>query len=204
MLYKEYQPLRMSSGWNISWNCFLEVDPSEENMECFPENLLYMISENRMRSIELQWQPEDNPNGAYILKVINLEANYNSISKSIDLEGDWEAPYFEFKSKNRLKIVDKLEELMFTLDENKDPRILKSKGVVDEPSESYRLGFLKNGLTEELVTKILENGNKKLQHIVLDKKEYLNKTIITRFFNESCFPKIKKKAEQLLNNKKFK
>ena len=124
MIYKEYQPLRVSGDWKFEWNCFFEVDPSENTMSYFAENLLLLNSEHRKRSIELQWQPENNPEGNYILKVINLQEEFNKATNSIINVGDWGNPYLVFKSNNRLEIVAKLEELMFVLDAFKDIRIL--------------------------------------------------------------------------------
>lgn len=121
MLYKEYQPLRISAGWIIEINSFFEVDPTIENFNqgYFAETLLYITSERRKRTIELQWQPEDDPNGNFILKVINLEKEYNNNTKEYIFSGDWGDPHFVFKSKNRIEVVEKIEELMFLLDEYK-------------------------------------------------------------------------------------
>ena len=84
-----------------------------------------------------------------------------------------------------------------------DPRILKNRGVVDEPSESYRIDLEENGLISKVLDKILTDGNKQIQILTLDHKD-ITKEIITRFLNETTFNKVKNKAASLLKNRKFK
>ncbi|WP_439128682.1 hypothetical protein [Polaribacter sp.] len=202
MIYKEYQPLRVSGDWKFEWNCFFEVDPSENTMSYFTENLLLLNSAHRKRSIELQWQPENNPNGNYILKVINLQEDFNKATNSIINVGDWGNPYLVFKSKKRLEIVSKLEELMFVLDAYKDERILESKGVVNETLEALRIEFLEQGYSEKLAEKICVSKNANLQNLLLDSKNIKKERVL--FLSENGAKKgIKNKAKQLLNSKKF-
>lgn len=203
MSFKQYQPLRVFSDWKIEINCFFEVDPSEETMSFFAENLLYAVSEHRKRAIELQWQPEDNPKGNYVLKVINLEEEYNAKTNSFSLSGDWANPYLVFTSKKRLEIVDQLEELMFSLTSFKDERILISRGIIDRELETLRIAFLRNKTSKENQLKILGSKNAILQNLLLDNLQNVTKEIVLYLSEKGATKGIKNKAKQFLNHKKF-
>ena len=99
--------------------------------------------------------------------------------------------------------VEKLEEdLMWNLPHYEDPRILKRPGVIDQPSESYRIDLEENGFNDKLMYDILLNGNKKVQHIALLHPD-LSRDIILRFKEESPFLKVQKRAAHLLTNKQY-
>lgn len=203
VIYKEYQPLRVSSDWKFEWNCFFEIDPTESNMSYFTEKLLYLISESRKRSIELLWKPEDDPKGEYVLRVINLQEEYNNSLKRVDLIGDWGNLHFVFKSRNRFEIVDKIEELMYFLEEYKDPRIFKSKGVVNEELDLLRIDLEKEGYTKLVAEKICLSNNETLQDLLIDSNDISKENLL--FLKEKGAKKgIKNKANQKLNSKKYK
>jgi len=196
------QPLRVSAGWNVEWNIFYEVNPSKKNMEYFAENLLYITSNQKKRAIELQWKPEDNPDGEYVLKVINLEEEFNSSTNNFSLSGDWGNPHLIFRSKNRIEIVSKLENLMFFLPTFIDKRIFKSRGIVDEKSNNLRLEFIQNGYSLNIAKKLLESNNAELQNLLLDTKK-VSKEIVLFLAKNGVKKSIKNKAKQLLNSKKI-
>jgi hypothetical protein len=201
-IYKEYQPLRISSDWKITLNCFFEIDPSTETMSYFAENLLFLNSERRNRSIELQWKPEDDPTGEYVLKVINLYEEYSEVTKKVHQIGDFGKPHLSFRSKSRIEIVEKIEYLMFSLDEYKDERILKSRGVVDVKLEALRIEFLANGYSKNIANQLINSNNHILQNSLLDNKNIDKENII--YLSEYGVKKgIKNKAKQLLKNKRF-
>ncbi|WP_088324173.1 hypothetical protein [Polaribacter tangerinus] len=104
------QPLRITAGWNIEWNLFYKVETTEENL-CYLDStsLLHLSNYNLKRAINLEFKPENDVNGQYYLRVINLLENENSNNK---YEGDWENLYYEFSSKIREEIVTKIEQLV--------------------------------------------------------------------------------------------
>ncbi len=109
----DLQPLRISAGWNVEWNLFYEVDPSEENMHYLDSSsLLHLNNYGLMRALDLDFKPENDVNGSFCLRVINLTKVENPKTKQIEYDGDWENLYFEFKSKNRLEIVKEIEKLL--------------------------------------------------------------------------------------------
>ncbi len=109
----ELQPLRISAGWNIEWNLFYEVDPSKNTMLYLDSSsLLHLNNYSLMRAINLDFRPENDLNGYFYLRVINLKKEINSKSKKVSYDGDWENLYFELKSKNRLEIVKEIERLV--------------------------------------------------------------------------------------------
>ena len=106
-------PLRIVSGWNIEWNLFYEIDPSIETMTYFDSSsLLHLNNYHVMRAINLDWKPENDVNGHYHLRVINLTEVLNPKTKKINYNGDWENLYVDFTSKNRLEIVKEIERLV--------------------------------------------------------------------------------------------
>ena len=199
------QPLRVYPDWQGLYNQFYEVDEiTEDNIDIVDSvYLLQLYSQQRNQFIAMWWSPEASVEGSYHIEISNVLEVFNAKTNTFDLKFD-EEPHTIFESKNRLEVVEKLEEdFMWRLPIYQDPRILKNRGVVSEPSESYRIALEKNGLTEDLLHKILTDGNKELQLLVLDHPT-INKEIITRFFNEGCSKKVKNKAAQKLKNKKFK
>ena len=107
------QPLRISGGWNVEWNLFYEVNPSEETIDYLDSSsLLHLNNYQLMRAINLDFRPENDINGYFYLRVLNLTKVENTKTKKIDYVGDWENLYFELKSKNRLEIVKEIERLV--------------------------------------------------------------------------------------------
>ncbi|WP_051605687.1 hypothetical protein [Polaribacter sp. Hel_I_88] len=108
----DLQPLRISAGWHVEWNLFYEADPSEETMHYLDSSsLVHLNNYSLMRAINLDFRPENDVNGYFYLRVINLTEEINSKTKKVSYNGDWENLYFELKSKNRLEIVKEIERL---------------------------------------------------------------------------------------------
>lgn len=84
---------------------------------------------------------------------------------------------------------------MRTLPIYKDPRLTVKRGLVDEPSESYRLELLENGLSPELVRQILEHGGPSIQSLVLD-HQGVTQEIIQQFVENGITKKVRNKAQQ--------
>jgi hypothetical protein len=108
----QLQPLRIISGWNVEWNLFYEIDPSEETMHYLDSSsLLHLNNTQLMRAINLDWRPENDINGYYFLRVINLSKEINKKGE-VYLTGDWENLHHEFTSKSRVEIVKEIERLL--------------------------------------------------------------------------------------------
>jgi hypothetical protein len=109
----DLQPLRITASWHVEWNLFYEVDPSEETMHYLDDSsLLHLNNYSLMRAINLDFRPENDVNGYFYLRVINLTKVENPRNKKISYDGDWENLYFEFTSKSRIEIVKEIERLM--------------------------------------------------------------------------------------------
>jgi len=163
-----------------------------------------MLENNkRLKIIDVAWKPERDLNGEYKIVVLNFVENFNFKSNEFYNNPNWENPVLTFSTKSRLELVKKLEELMRTLPVYKDQRITSKRGVISEPYESYRLELQECGITNELVKSILANGNSKIQNLLLDHKDVTRK-IILEFYKNGITKKVKNKAKQKLNNKRFK
>ncbi|MBL4706248.1 MAG: hypothetical protein JKY54_17100 [Flavobacteriales bacterium] len=180
----------------------MEIDPTPENMsELSGSTLLYLTSSRLLRAIDLCWRPEGDPQGSFELVVLNLLEN---IDKKNDFvyDVDWDNPFYEMKSKKRLEIADVLNDLMLTLDPFNDPRILVKRGEVDELSEALRIELITNGLSNELIKKILTIGNWKIQDILIDQPD-LDIETLSSIAQKGARKGVKKKALQKLNSKKI-
>lgn len=99
------QPLRIISGWTVEWNQFYEIDMSLNTLHYFDSSsLLHLKNLHARRSINLEWSPENDPQGYYYLRVINLSLETNKKGET-NSDGDWEHPFLEIKEKSRKKIV---------------------------------------------------------------------------------------------------
>ncbi|WP_339662214.1 hypothetical protein [uncultured Polaribacter sp.] len=109
----DLQPLRITGSWNVEWNLFYEADPTEETMHYLDaSSLLHLTNYSLLRAINLDFRPENDVNGHFYLRVINLTEVVNPKTKKIDYDADWENLYFEFTSKNRIEIVKEIERLV--------------------------------------------------------------------------------------------
>lgn len=198
------QPLRIAAGWQVDYNQLYEVDPIFGYEHYFEGSSLLMLRNNtRLKLIDVQWRPERDLNGEFQVNVLNFVENFNSKANKFDTDPNWEHPFLSFTTKSRLDLVKKLEKLMQTLPVYKDPRITKKRGVVDDISETYRLEFNENGLSNKLANKILENGSSEIQNLILDSKE-ITREIILNFSQKGITKKVRNKASQKLHNKPFK
>lgn len=109
----DLQPLRITSSWHVEWNLFYEVDPSKETMQYLDSSsLLHLNNYSLMRAINLDYRPENDVNGHFYLRVLNLKEVISSKSKEVSFDADWENLYFELKSKSRIEIVKQIERLV--------------------------------------------------------------------------------------------
>ena len=99
------QPLRIPAGWKVNYNKFFDIEPSDLqendiNWIDFTEDILQM--EYKYKDIyiiiDLGWYPDIDPNGNFRLVVVKDEG--------------WEKPLVEILTKNKMEIVENLENLL--------------------------------------------------------------------------------------------
>jgi hypothetical protein len=199
----EKQPLRIETGWKVTWNTFDEVDPTADTMHHFSgSSLLVLYHEHANRLIDLSWRPEESIDGNFILLVLNTDETFNPKTNTQDVDADWEQPYLRFESRERLEVVAKLEQLMLQIPPCQDPRILKNRGVIDEPSETYRLQLVEDGLSDQIIAKIIISGNSKIQNLLIEDPQ-ITKDILQKLAKKGCTHKVTNRAKTKLNSKKY-
>lgn len=198
-----YQALQIPAGWNIEWNQLMDEDPSEENIHEFTGSSLWFASSpNRLRCIDVNWRPEGNIDGCFHLTVVNLIPQFNPRINEMEYVGLWENPALEFQTKNRMELVDKIEELLFLLKPYVDERILLNPGIVDEDSEKLRLTLNQMGPTKETVQAIIKSRSAVLQNCLLDHPK-IDAEALQILREQGATKGIKNKVHQLLNSKRF-
>ncbi|WP_203292471.1 hypothetical protein [Luteirhabdus pelagi] len=197
------QPLRIEAGWRVKYNQFYEVDPVAGFEDYFDGSSLLMLENaSRLKLIDVDWKPEGDLNGHYVVKVLNFLENFDQHTYTFDINPDWENPFLTHTVKSRLSLVSKLESLMQTLPIYEDPRMILKRGVVDELSESYRLALADNGISETLVKNILGNGGVNIQIHLLNHKD-ITRNILLQFAENGTTKKVRNVVNQKLKNRRF-
>lgn len=99
------QPLRIPSGWEVSYNTLIELDPStlsvedEEKWGKFTEDLLQITHSRYHLLLDVGWYPEGDPEGCYGLELIK--------------DFDWGNPLVDFETKQKDELVKKIELLLW-------------------------------------------------------------------------------------------
>lgn len=94
------QPLVIHQAWTIERNRFLELDPNHVNEDQqevwrnFTDDLLYLKGDDN-EQIRLSWKPAGDPNGQYVLQVIDPTNKKN--------------PLRTFSTRNKEEVVDWIE-----------------------------------------------------------------------------------------------
>lgn len=197
------QRFLVPTGWKVDWHQFYEVDPTPETMHYFDSPTLLMIYHQHANLLlDMSWKPEGDQEGEFILKLIPCIEVYNPHTKRLDGEGLWEAPIDEFRTRNRLKLVEKIENWLECSKGYEDPRILKSPGEVDEPSESLRLRMLEEGLTMEIYESILSKGNRILQLMLINHND-IAPSMLQTMMEKAVKKGLRKRATDIFNSKRF-
>jgi hypothetical protein len=118
----KYQPLRIPPGWHIDWNTFFEIDPSEKSILAgfFGGSSLFASSNKERRvSIDLEWRPEDNLAGEYVLSVYYVPWERTEKGERRKVEINWgnSRLVYTFGTANRLELVRELESIFWERDE---------------------------------------------------------------------------------------
>ena len=106
---------------------------------------------------------------------------------------NWEDPHLTFSTQSRQTLVATLEKLMRVLPKYEDSRILIKRGVVDEVGEAYRLAFLQDGFSEQLIKKVIEKGSAAIQQYMLNQKS-IPKAVLILFSEKGITKKIRNQA----------
>jgi len=169
MANPKLQTLRIEAGWNVAYNQFTEQDINLMNNRGNKEySLLILCNSERGKMINLFWKSNSNADGEFKLLALNYLETFNPSTNNFDLEINWEKPHAQLQSKNRTEIIEQIEQWFTELPVTHDARILKKRGETDEPSESYRTELMRDGISDLLVSKIISNGNQKIQDLLLD------------------------------------
>jgi hypothetical protein len=110
-----FQPLRIPPGWRVNWNTFFELDPTEDNVRAgfFGGSSLFAASNDHLRlAVDLEWRPEDDPAGQYLLWVLNVpwtRTENGRRRKGTPINWRDARTVYEFRAKTRAEIVTELE-----------------------------------------------------------------------------------------------
>lgn len=195
------QPLKIPSGWSVEWNLLTDTDPTEDTIQEFTgSSLLLLNSPTRLKAIDVSWRPEGDINGAFLLQVIYLQPRFNPKTNIMEYEGLWETPEVEFTTNSRNVLVEKINQLLFTINPYTDPRILLKPGVVDEPNEALRQELIHSGLSQKLIDDIIASQHKILQDLLLSHQK-INRQLVEKLARNGASKGVRNKASQLLKNK---
>lgn len=89
---------------------------------------------------------------------------------------------------------------MRTLPVGKDLRILTARGLVAEPSESFRLELAEKGPILTMLERILTEGHAQIQKLLLDHKE-LSRAMMLELYERGVTKKVRNKAQQKLSDR---
>jgi hypothetical protein len=102
------QSLKIPTGWTVTWNQFYDIEPISniycdglpdgDVWELFLQDLLQLKQINKSIILDLGWIPEANPEGSYHLQIIANE--------------DWSTPILVYRSKNKIEVVEKINNLL--------------------------------------------------------------------------------------------
>lgn len=109
------QPLRVQPGWRIEWNTLYELDPTNENVQAGffgGSSLFYATYLSCRLAVDVEWRPEDDPNGQYNLRVEYLpweRTEEGRRRKGVPIDFRNARVVHEFSTRIRLELVRDLE-----------------------------------------------------------------------------------------------
>jgi hypothetical protein len=132
------QPLRIPTGWQISWNRFYEIDPPEimtaDYRDYFDEDMFfamyYSLEMGKRIGLDLGWGYK-NEGGSYILSVVHYTEikfkeshkkvikirkegqtlNYRLEPNFLNDPSNWETPILTTRS--RTEVAEKMDEIFY-------------------------------------------------------------------------------------------
>ena len=144
------QPLRIPTGWKISWNRFFEIDPSEirtaEFREYFDQDMFFATYHSmefgKQIGVDLAWggKLED---GNYILSIVHYTEikikeshkkvikirkegqtlNYRLEPNFLNDDANWENPVLSTRS--RIEVAAKMDEIFYDVGMNRNSKYWK-------------------------------------------------------------------------------
>ena len=109
------QPLRISPGWRVVWNTWFELEPTAENIRAGyfgGSSLLMATHEDHRLYLGLEWRPEDDPAGEFVLTVHYtpwLRTESGRRRKGVPLDRSAARLVFEFRTRDRLAVLREVE-----------------------------------------------------------------------------------------------
>ncbi len=93
-------PLRIPSGWTVRQHELPDLDPEgltadDERWQLFYEDLLQLHDEHRKLVLDVGWNPEAAPTGAFHLTLVR--------------DGDWEHPAAQWSGRSLPALVEQIE-----------------------------------------------------------------------------------------------
>ncbi|MFM2475666.1 hypothetical protein [Celerinatantimonas sp. MCCC 1A17872] len=101
------QPLRIPAGWTVSWNSWIDEDPSEDNFICFDGTTLFSADCNvvePMLSLDIEYYPKNLEEGMFCAIFVSYKMRKGKVVEEERLGS--------YKTKSRLDMVEKIEKFM--------------------------------------------------------------------------------------------
>ena len=118
------QPLRIPTGWEVSFNTFFEVDARfrswDDTSYNFKEDMLLLKNRHRGVIIDLGWMPSFRSTGRFYLRAVRLLSEAEG--------GDWEKPMRLLETRSRRKVVTAIEDWLHWYSEHELPQRRKDEG----------------------------------------------------------------------------
>ncbi|WP_146462357.1 hypothetical protein [Rubripirellula tenax] len=117
------QPLRIPPDWRVGWNTLFELDPTAENVRrgFFGGSSLFGASSVHMRlAVDVEWRPEDDPDGRYCLTVYYApwkRTENGRRRKNVALDFSHANVVYDMETRSRQEIVEQIEEVLRGRDE---------------------------------------------------------------------------------------
>lgn len=113
------QPLRILAGWQVNWHTLMELDPTPENFQahaaCFSGSSLFLATnEVRRSNVDVEWRPEYDPNGRYVLTVQYVpwpRTPNGKRRKGVPLDFADAEVVHKFETTSREELVNELEDV---------------------------------------------------------------------------------------------
>ncbi|MDH5382919.1 MAG: hypothetical protein OEW75_18840 [Cyclobacteriaceae bacterium] len=206
------QPIRIPSGWEMRYNRFAKVDPDEDNIEDLADFdgyfMLILISLKYNWEINLMWLPPYNKNGFYTLVYFPIYFYKMEDEEMHHHPYEW-FPVQYVRRKSRVKILKELERLLVELPVMNEPRIYKNSrpissndGGYQYEAECLRMELEIYGISQDLVQRILANGNKQLKSLIID-HPYTDRKALEVVVEKSTDKTLRNRALSKLKSRKF-
>ena len=71
----DLKPLRIPAGWTVSWNIFIDAEPSEDNFIVFDGATIFGAYHSKAnRCIDMEFQPKDLELGRFVIVLFTWHA----------------------------------------------------------------------------------------------------------------------------------